>query len=125
MATLPLYDPLAEQIVTRQQINAERDAREIAPVEVGGRIYDCDPRSDMRFQQSIDLWDALGVEAIDWTCADNTVIALDLDQLTAVYEGIKVARGLRSLQLHQAAAILKARLPDVTMRDVVESLGTV
>ena len=105
-------DKVAEQ---REILNAVRDAKETLPVSVttslGTFIADADEKADLRMSNALLLWDSLNITSIDWTLSDNSILAMTKAELQSFKDGIIVARGLRSLQLHQYASGLKATLP--------------
>lgn len=99
---------IAEQ---REKINALRDQLEIAPVLVGIYTVDAHEKADKRMADALDYWNDLGQTTIDWTMADNSVATLTRAELQTLYAGMKRARTIRGLQLHQHARTLKAGLP--------------
>ncbi|GAA4651295.1 hypothetical protein GCM10023116_35790 [Kistimonas scapharcae] len=119
MPSLQPYDALAQQPADRDDINAARDRMEIAPIQVGGYMVDCDPKSETRMVNALQVFDTIApTGTLDWTMADNSVVALTRPQLDVVYNDMLVARAVRSAQLHARATEIKGRLPGVTMRDI-------
>jgi (p)ppGpp synthase/HD superfamily hydrolase len=80
-------------------------------IPLGTFNVDCDTISETRMSNAIAVWSELGVSTINWTMADNSFHALSLSDLTHLRDNMIVARGLRSLTLHQYAAGLKETLP--------------
>lgn len=91
-----------------EEIKAARDAAEVAGFPYMGKVIDSDPRSVQRLtgavqaaQEAIKLGQPF---AIEWTCADNTVLALDAESMT----GMPAALALYANQLHEQARALRA-----------------
>lgn len=102
-------DNLRERCDSRLvEINAERDRREESGFPYRGKVLDSTPRSVQRITAA-----ALAAQAalaagqqfqIDWTCADNSVLALD----AAGVIGMPVALAQHAAALHAHARNLKA-----------------
>jgi len=119
MPSLQPYDALAHQQADRDDINAARDRMEIAPIQVGQYLVDCDPKSEARMVNALKVFATIAAKGtLDWTMADNQGVALTRAQLEAIYNDMITARAVRSAQLHARATEIKGRLPGVTMRDI-------
>lgn len=98
-------------------INAERDQREEAGFPYRGKTLDSTPRSVQRLTAaSLAAQAALATGlpfAIDWTCADNSVLSLD----AAGVIGMPVALAQHAAALHSHARSLKAAV-DAAMNGV-------
>lgn len=91
-----------------EEIKAARDAAEVSGFPYMGKVIDSDPRSVQRLtgavqaaQEAIKLGQPF---AIEWTCADNTMLALDAESMT----GMPAALALYANQLHEQARALRA-----------------
>jgi hypothetical protein len=91
-------------------INAERDCREAGTFPYRGRAIDCDPRAVQRITTA-----AMAAQAalatgqafsLDWTCADNSVLALD----AAGVISMPLALAAFADELHQHARMLKQQV---------------
>ena len=85
-------------------LKAERDAREVAPVEYAGILYDYDSKSRDRLDSAERGFENGERSSEVWTTADNAVANLD----TETYKGIDKAARDRSRQLHYQYNKLKA-----------------
>ena len=117
MPTLPKHDPLALKSASREQINARRDELEEAPVEVDGKLFDADERSDRRMFEVLENWSSLGLDSIEWTLADNTTAILTRQELEVAHASIRQKRTARGLALHKRAWEFKLS-PNTTLRDI-------
>lgn len=69
------------------QIQDERNKREVAPLMVNNLVFDCDTMSVMRIQ--IAYAKIMGtVDTIEWTLEDNTIIQLSAYQLKLIIDSI-------------------------------------
>lgn len=86
LALHPAPDPIAEAKATkREQINAERDAACIAPVEALGRTWQADEGSQALLNKAITLAAAGLPLPVVWRDADNVdLVITDLAQLLAI-----------------------------------------
>lgn len=82
-----------------EALKAERDTKEVEPIEYNGHLYDYDDKARDRINAAIIALELAGAEAsLEWTCADNTdatVTAADLRNIIA-------AVAVRSNTLHIA-----------------------
>lgn len=89
------------------ELKAERDSKEVEPVEYGGHLYDYDSKARDRIAAAIIALDVQGDGAkISWTTADNedaVVTAQDLRMIIA-------AVAARSNKLHTAYRAAKAQV---------------
>ncbi len=119
MPRLAPYDQLAETLATRADINRRRAELETAPIRIGDYWLECDPQSERRMLEAIDVFEDLGVNTLAWTMADNRTVPLNRTELRELYRHLKKSRAQRSMTLHRKAQAFKARLPEVTLRDVM------
>lgn len=90
----PLEEVKAAKV---QELKNERNTREEAPVEYGGKLWDFDSKSRDRITAAATALEVGGVESIEWTAHDDTsarLTALDL-------KGIVAAAALRGDALHK------------------------
>lgn len=101
------------------ELKAERDSKEVEPIEYGGNPYDYDDKARERINAAIIALDVQGAGiSIDWTTADNTevkVTAQDLRRVIAV-----VAQ--RSNALHVAYRAAKDKVEAATTVAEVEAI---
>ncbi|MFA5567461.1 MAG: DUF4376 domain-containing protein [Trueperaceae bacterium] len=92
----------------RARINAERDAREEGGFDYLGERIDSGSRSVQRIGVAVTAAQtamATGAPfALDWTCADNSVLTMDATEVV----GMSVALAVYGDSLHQYARVLKA-----------------
>ncbi len=92
----------------RVAINAERDRREQLGFTYLDKTFDSDQTSVIRINAAVNTAVAAiltsGTFTVTWTCADNTTIDLDAQQLLS----LAAALATHSDGLHQAARTLKA-----------------
>lgn len=95
------------------ELKAERDSKEVEPVEYGGHLYDYDSKARDRINAAIIALDVQGEGAkISWTTADNedaVVTAADLRMIIA-------SVAARSNKLHTAYRTAKARVEAQLLR---------
>lgn len=91
-------------------ITAERDRREAGAFQYRGRAIDCDPRAVQRITTAAMAAQAALAAgkpfALDWTCADNSVLPLD----AAGVIGMPLALAAHADALHQHARMLKQQV---------------
>ena len=99
------------------ELKAERDSREVEPIEYGGNLYDYDDKARERINAAIIALDVQtaqtkAVASIDWTTADNKDVKVTADDLRCVIAMV----AQRSNALHIAYRVAKGK---------VEQAGTV
>lgn len=101
------------------ELKAERDSKEVEPVEYGGHLYDYDSKARDRIAAAIIALDVQGDGAkISWTTADNedaVVTAQDLRMIIA-------AVAARSNKLHTAYRAAKAQAEAAGTAEEVEAV---
>lgn len=101
------------------ELKAERDSKEVEPVEYGGHLYDYDSKARDRINAAIIALDVQGEGAkISWTTADNQdaiVTAADLRAIVAVV-------AVRSNLLHIAYRTAKAQVETAGTADEVRAV---
>lgn len=92
----PLENVRAHKIF---ELKAERDSKEVEPIECGGNLYDYDGKARDRIAAAIIALDVLGPKAsIVWTTADDADVQVTADNLRAVVASV----AQRSNALHVA-----------------------
>lgn len=121
MPILAQHDPKAVA-ASAQQVNLERDRLETLPLEANSLLFDVDEKSDRRMLEAIELAPELGVTSYTWTLADNTQIELTVQELSDIYQELRIKRAARAQQLHQEALTFKVN--GCTVRDLVNWAGS-
>lgn len=98
------------------ELKAERDSKEVEPIEYGGNLYDYDDKARERINAAIIALDVQTAQAkatasIDWTTADNQDVKVTADDLRCV---IAMA-AQRSNALHVAYREAKAKVEQATI----------
>ena len=65
-------------------LKTERDAREEAPVEYKGKLWDFDTKSRDRINAAATALEVGGVETITWTSYDDTSLELTVEDLKTI-----------------------------------------
>lgn len=100
-------------------MKAERDTKEVEPIEYNGHLYDYDDKARDRINAAIIALELAGAEAsLEWTCADNTdatVTAADLRNIIA-------AVAVRSNTLHIAYRTAKTAVEAAESKEDLEAI---
>ena len=101
-------------------MKAERDTKEVEPIEYNGHLYDYDDKARDRINAAIIALDMAGKEAtLQWTTANNTnatVTAQDLRNIIA-------AVAMRSNTLHEQYRIAKEAVNAAETKEEVEAVN--
>ncbi len=105
------------------ELKAERDSKEVEPIEYGGNLYDYDDKARERINAAIIALDvqtaqAKAVASIDWTTADNQDVKVTADDLRCVIASV----AQRSNALHVAYRVAKAKVEQATSVAEVEAI---
>lgn len=93
------------------ELKAERDTREVEPVNYNGNSYDYDGKARVRINAAIIALDVQGADAsIDWTTADNADVKVTANDLRMVIAMI----AQRSNALHVAYRAAKDKVEAAT-----------
>ena len=120
-ATLtPPEQTLAElKEAKKAALKAERDQKEVLPIEYNGNSFDYDDKARDRIDAAIIAFDMAGEEAtLQWTTADNTnatVTAQDLRNIIA-------AVAMRSNTLHEQYRLAKEAVNAAETKEEVEAV---
>lgn len=120
VVTLPL--PTLEEIKQHKiaELKAERDSKEVEPIEYQGYSFDYDSKARDRISAAIVALEVAGASTtLTWTTADNRdvkVIASDL-------RGIIAQVALRSDKLHTAYRKAKEKVESATAKEEVEAIN--
>lgn len=119
---LPTLDEL--KLEKRQQINAAKDAAEVAtPFVYMDKPFDFDILSRERLNVAIQLAQSLKIAGVpgtqkvtDWKLYDNTLLELTVDMLCNMPQ----AFAEKSAQLHAKAWLLKSQVDEALTKEEVE-----
>ena len=101
------------------ELKAERDSKEVEPIEYDGNLYDYDDKARERINAAIIALDVQGADAsIDWTTADNQDVKVTANDLRMVIASV----AQRSNALHIAYRDAKAKVEQVTTVAEVEAV---
>lgn len=101
------------------ELKAERDSKEVEPVEYGGHLYDYDSKARDRINAAIIALDVQGEGAkISWTTADNQDAIVTAAELRAIVAAVAV----RSNLLHIAYRTAKAQVETAGTADEVRAV---
>ena len=102
------------------ELKAERDAREVEPIEYGGNLYDYDDKARERINAAIIALDVQGADAsIDWTTATNADVKITANDLRMVIAMV----AQRSNALHVAYRVAKGKVEQATTVAEVEAIA--
>ena len=119
VVTLPL--PTLEEIKQHKiaALKAERDAREVEPIEYNGHSFDYDDKARDRINAAIIALELQGeVASIDWTTADNQDVKVTANDLRMVITAVAV----RSNALHTAYRAAKEQVEAAQNKEEVETI---
>ena len=101
------------------ELKAERDTREVEPVNYNGNSYDYDGKARERINAAIIALDVQGADAsIDWTTADNQDVKVTANDLRCVIAAV----AQRSNALHVAYRAAKDKVEQATTVEEVEAV---
>lgn len=105
------------------ELKAERDAREVEPIEYGGNLYDYDDKARERINAAIIALDVQTAQtkataSIDWTTADNKDVKVTADDLRCVIAMV----AQRSNALHVAYREAKVKVEQATTVAEVDAI---
>ena len=107
------------KVIKKSVLKAERDQKEVLPIEYNGNSFDYDDKARDRINAAIIALDMAGAEAtLQWTTADNTnatVTAQDLRNIIA-------AVAMRSNTLHEQYRIAKEAVNAAETKEEVEAV---
>ena len=107
------------KVIKKSVLKAERDQKEVLPIEYNGNSFDYDDKARDRINAAIIALDMAGAEAtLQWTTADNTnatVTAQDLRNIIA-------AVAMRSNTLHEQYRVAKEAVNAAETKEEVEAV---
>ena len=107
------------KVIKKSALKAERDQKEVLPIEYNGNSFDYDDKARDRINAAIIALDMAGAEAtLQWTTADNTnatVTAQDLRNIIA-------AVAMRSNTLHEQCRVAKEAVNAAETKEEVEAV---
>ena len=106
------------------ELKAERDSKEVEPIEYGGNLYDYDDKARERINAAIIALDVQTAQAkatasIDWTTADNQDVKVTADDLRCVIAMV----AQRSNALHVAYREAKVKVEQATTVAEVDAIA--
>lgn len=120
-ATLP-PDIESLKVIARSEIKSRRDLEEQLPFEYLGKMFDADEKSIKRLTLASQAAQSAILAGqtfeVTWTCADNSTITLDQNQML----GVLGAMMLRGVGLHERCRELKNIIDAATN---IEEIATV
>lgn len=119
VVTLPL--PSLQEIKPAKiaELKAERDTREVEPINYNGHSFDYDDKARERISAAIIALELQGEGAtIEWTTADNQDVKVTVYDLRAIVAAVAV----RSNALHIAYRKAKARVEAAVTADEVKAV---
>lgn len=125
----PKPDPTEEELLAAAkpakiaELKAERDSKEVEPIEYNGNTYDYDDKARERINAAIIALDVQtaqtkAVASIDWTTADNNDVKVTADDLRTVIALV----ANRSNALHVAYREAKEQVEAATTVAAVEAV---
>lgn len=110
------------KVIARSEIKSRRDLEEQLPFEYLGKMFDADEKSIKRLTLASQAAQSAILAGqtfeITWTCADNSTITLDQNQML----GVLGAMMLRGVGLHEKARLLKAKIDAAETVEEVEAV---
>lgn len=105
------------------ELKAERDSKEVEPIEYDGNLYDYDNKARERINAAIIALDVQtaqtkAVASIDWTTADNQDVKVTADDLRCVIAMV----AQRSNALHVAYRVAKGKVEQARTVAEVETI---
>ena len=101
------------------ELKAERDSKEVEPIEYGGNLYDYDEKARDRINAAIIALLLQGEGAtIDWTTADNQDVKVTANDLRMVIAAVAV----RSNTLHMAYRKAREQVEAASTAEEVEAV---
>lgn len=119
LVALPL--PTLEEVKTAKiaELKAERDSKEVEPINYQGYSFDYDGKARDRISAAIIALEVAGASAtLTWTTADNRDVKVTASDL----RGIIAQVALRSDNLHTAYRKAKEKVETATTREEVENV---
>ena len=116
-----LYEPTLDELKTDKlaALKAERDTKEVEPIEYNGHLYDYDDKARDRINAAIIALEVAGEGAsLEWTAADNT----DVTVTTADLKNIIAAVAVRSNALHVTYRNAKTAVEAAQSKEELEAI---
>lgn len=94
------------------ELKAERDSKEVEPIEYGGNLYDYDDKARERINAAIIALDVQTAQAkatasIDWTTADNQDVKVTADDLRCVIASVANRSNILHIKYRKAKAMVE------------------
>ena len=117
----PEPEPTLEELkeMKKLQLKAERDAKEVLPIDSNGHSFDYDEKARDRINAAIIALELQSPEAsIEWTLADNTSIPVTANDLKMVIAAV----ALRSNELHVAYRAASNKVDAATSKEELDKI---
>lgn len=101
------------------ELKNERNSREEAPVEYGGKLWDFDTKARDRITAAATALEVSDIETIIWTAYDDTSSALTANDL----KGIIATAAMRGNELHEQYRILRDEVNAATSKEEVDAIS--
>ena len=118
---IDVYIPTLDELKAAKiaELKAERDAKEVEPIEYNENSFDYDDKARDRINAAIIALDLQGAEAtLEWTTADNTNVTVTATDLKMVIAAVAV----RSNALHIAYRAAKAEVQAAQTKEELEAI---
>ena len=107
------------KVIKKSALKAERDQKEVLPIEYNGNSFDYDDKARDRINAAIIALDMAGAEAtLQWTTADNTNTTVTAQNL----RNIIAAVAMRSNTLHEQYRVAKEAVNAAETKEEVEAV---
>ena len=125
----PKPDPTEEELLAAAkpakiaELKAERDSKEVEPIEYNGNTYDYDDKARERINAGIIALDVQTAQAkatasIDWTTADNQDVKVTADDLRCIIASVANRSNILHIKYREA----KAKVTQATSVAEVEAI---
>lgn len=101
------------------ELKSERDAREEAPVEYKGKLWDFDTKSRDRINTAATALEVSDIESITWTAYDDTSADLTITDL----KNIIATAAVRGNELHTQYRVLRDAVNSCTTEEEINSIN--
>ena len=105
--------------IKKSVLKAERDQKEVLPIEYNGNSFDYDDKARDRINAAIIALDMAGAEAtLQWTTADNTNATVTAQDLRSIIAAV----AMRSNTLHEQYRVAKEVVNAAETKEEVEAV---
>lgn len=100
------------------EMKAERDNKEVQDIEYNGKTFDYDDKSRERLSLARQSLEDNNIDSITWTCADNTLTTLTVDD----FKAINTLSATRSTKLHEQYNKLKLLINSLETEEQIKAV---